>query len=222
MTSAYDDVLLAVAGAHLSGQPLNFQLTERGAELVESTTTAGTYRLFALQTTPPKPGVVRVADGGAALTVEVWRMTAAAFGDFVAGLPQPMAIGRVELADGRQCSGFLVEPIALDGAEDITAHGGWRQFLARPAGPQGTAGDDRPESVESRAGSPRHVRDFWLMSAVFAALAVVFSAIWLWQAPRQDFWPLWTTIGLAVGPLVAGTNALIARRRTRTDTHHQP
>jgi allophanate hydrolase len=122
-------VLLAVAGAHLGGQPLNAQLTDRGAELVSTTTTSADYRLVALPTTPPKPGVVRVADGSA-LEVEVWRLDDAAFGSFVAALPQPMAIGKVTLADGTLVSGFLVEPIAVEGAEDITRFGGWRSYLA--------------------------------------------------------------------------------------------
>ncbi|WP_208544614.1 hypothetical protein [Rathayibacter sp. VKM Ac-2759] len=123
-------VLLAVAGAHLSGQPLNRQLTDRDAELVTTTTTSADYRLYALQTVPPKPGVVRVASGGAALEVEVWRLTEAAFGSFVAALPHPMAIGSVSLADGSLVSGFLVEPLALETADDITSFGGWRAYLA--------------------------------------------------------------------------------------------
>jgi allophanate hydrolase len=123
-------VRLAVAGAHLSGQPLNPQLTERGGELLSTTTTSADYRLFALATEPPKPGVVRVAEGGAALEVEVWLLSDAAFGSFVAALPQPMAIGKVTLADGELVCGFLVEPIAVEGAEDITRFGGWRGFLA--------------------------------------------------------------------------------------------
>lgn len=130
MTDPYDDVLLAVAGAHLSGQPLNPQLLDRGAELVERTSLAPKYRLFALATDPPKPGVVRVVEGGASLEVEVWRMSAAAFGDFVAHLPQPMAIGQVELVDGRLVRGFVVEQIAVDGADDITRFGGWRAYRA--------------------------------------------------------------------------------------------
>jgi hypothetical protein len=127
--TTYPDVLLAVAGAHLTGQPLNAQLTDRGGTLVEETATSPRYRLFALDTVPPKPGVVRVREGGAPLTVEVWRLSAAAFGDFVASLPQPMAIGQVELADGSLVRGFLVEPIATEGAADITEFGGWRQYL---------------------------------------------------------------------------------------------
>jgi hypothetical protein len=123
-------IRLAVAGAHLSGQPLNHQLTGRGAVLVATTTTSAEYRLVALPTGPPKPGVVRVADGGAAIEVEVWELSEAAFGSFVAGLPQPMAIGKVALADGSLVSGFLVEPIAIDGAADITRFGGWRRYLS--------------------------------------------------------------------------------------------
>lgn len=123
-------VLLAVAGAHLSGQPLNHQLTDRGADLVETTTTSADYRLFALATSPPKPGVVRVAAGGATLAVEIWRLSESAFGSFVAALPRPMAIGTVTLRGGAEVSGFLVEPIALDTAVDITCWGGWRAYLS--------------------------------------------------------------------------------------------
>lgn len=126
----YPDVVLAVAGAHLSGQPLNFQLTDRGAELVGPARTAPSYRLFALQTEPPKPGVVRVSEGGVSLELELWRLAAAAFGDFVASLPAPMAIGSIALDDGTEVRGFLVEPIAVDGAQDISSYGGWRAFRA--------------------------------------------------------------------------------------------
>jgi len=127
-------VLLAVAGAHLQGQPLNHQLTDRGAVLERVTVTAPCYRLYALATEPPKPGVVRVAVGGVALDVEIWRLEPAAFGDFIAALPQPMAIGKVELADGTLVSGFLVEPIAVEGADDISRFGGWREYLASTRG----------------------------------------------------------------------------------------
>jgi allophanate hydrolase len=120
---------LFVAGAHLSGMPLNRQLTERGARLLGEARTAPRYRLFALDTTPPKPGVVRVEDGGASLPGEVWALSPAALGTFLAAIPQPMALGEVELKDGRRVVGFLCEPIALEGAEDITATGGWRAYL---------------------------------------------------------------------------------------------
>jgi allophanate hydrolase len=120
---------LFVAGAHLSGMPLNPQLTERGARLLGEARTAPRYRLFALDTTPPKPGVVRVETDGASLPGEVWALSPAALGTFLAAIPQPMALGEVELDDGRTVVGFLCEPIALDGARDITAAGGWRAYL---------------------------------------------------------------------------------------------
>ena len=123
-------VRLAVVGAHLSGQPLNGQLLALGATLVTTTRTAPDYRLYALDTVPAKPGLVRVAAGGAAVEAEVWELPAAGLGTLTAGLPEPMVIGSVRLADGARVSGFLCEPAALAGAEDITAHGGWRAHLA--------------------------------------------------------------------------------------------
>jgi len=127
---------IAVVGAHLSGQPLNHQLTSRGATLVTSTTTAPIYRLFALATDPPKPGLVRVGvvDGAGAVEVEVWELDAAGFGSFVDEIPAPLGIGRVQLADGTDVAGFLCEPIALDGAPDITRFGGWRAYRAATPG----------------------------------------------------------------------------------------
>jgi allophanate hydrolase len=122
---------VAVCGAHLDGLPLNGQLRERGAVLVARTMSAPCYRFYALPGGPPaRPGLVRVAAGGAAIEVEVWRVPDAAFGGFVAGVPSPLAIGKLQLADGRQVCGFLCEPHAVSGAEDITAHGGWRRYLA--------------------------------------------------------------------------------------------
>ncbi|MGW7242232.1 allophanate hydrolase [Streptomyces sp. NPDC054804] len=122
-------VSLAVVGAHLTGQPLNPQLLALGAVLDRTTTTAPTYRLHALRTTPPKPGLVRVDEGGAAIETEVWSLPAEGLGRLLATLPRPMALGSVELADGSQVPGFLCEPSALADAEDITHHGGWRAFL---------------------------------------------------------------------------------------------
>ncbi len=125
-------VELAVAGAHLGGMPLNHQLIELGATLVATTRTAADYRLLALAgTVPPKPGLVR-APGfeGGGIEVELWQLHAQAFGRFVASLPPPMGIGKVTLADGRSVPGFLCEPCAVEGAADITAHGGWRAYVA--------------------------------------------------------------------------------------------
>lgn len=121
---------IAVVGAHLSGMPLNHELISRGAMLVQQTSTAQAYRLYALDTTPPKPGLSRSA-GGAAIEAEVWELPVEAFGDFVAAIPPPMAIGKVELADGTWVPGFTCEPRALEGAEDITAHGSWRAYSTR-------------------------------------------------------------------------------------------
>jgi allophanate hydrolase len=124
---------LLVLGAHLTGQSLNHQLVAAGGTLVAGVETAPAYRLFALGTVPPKPGLVRVAQGGVPIAGEVWRLPASGLGAFVAALPTPMAIGSVELADGSTVPGFLVEPLAVEGAEDISAHGGWRAYRAAVA-----------------------------------------------------------------------------------------
>lgn len=124
-------VHVAVVGAHLSGMPLNSQLTERGAQLQRRTRTANCYRLFALaQSTPPKPGLLRVASGqGHAIEVEIWQMPASAYGSFVALIPPPLGIGTLQLEDGQQVQGFLCEPQALTAATDISAFGGWRAYI---------------------------------------------------------------------------------------------
>jgi allophanate hydrolase len=121
---------LAVVGAHLSGEPLNLQLTSAGGVLVRTCRTARAYKLFALpNTTPAKPGMVRASDGsGVALEVEVWALPPAAFGDFVARVPAPLCIGSVELEDGARASGFLCETHALIGASEISSFGGWRAY----------------------------------------------------------------------------------------------
>ena len=126
-------VEVAVVGAHLSGQPLNAQLTERGARLLRSTHTAPDYRLFALPgTEPPKPGLVRVPSGsGARIALEVWQMPADQYGSFVALVSGPLGIGTLRLQDGSSVQGFLCEAIAVEGATDISAYGGWRAYLAR-------------------------------------------------------------------------------------------
>jgi allophanate hydrolase len=125
---------IAVVGAHLAGLPLNGQLTERGASLREVTTTAPHYRLFALpNTAPPKPGLLRVSEGGAAIAVEVWDVPIAAVGSFLALIPPPLGLGSLELTDGRHVHGFVCEAHALAGARDVTSYGGWRAFLAAAA-----------------------------------------------------------------------------------------
>ena len=117
---------IAVVGAHLTGQPLNHQLTDLGAVLTQSTTTAPSYRLYALATTPPKPGLVRDGEHGAAIELEVWSIDEAGLGAFVHAIPAPLGVGKVELADGTEVTGFLCEPHALADAPEITHLGGWR------------------------------------------------------------------------------------------------
>ena len=129
-------VQVAVVGAHLSGMPLNWQLTERGARLLRATETAPDYRLFALPgTVPPKPGLLRVSAGtGAPIALEVWDMPVAHYGSFVALIPAPLGIGTVRLADGAQVQCFVCESEALRDAQDITHLGGWRAFMQACAG----------------------------------------------------------------------------------------
>lgn len=128
--AAGDSVELAVVGAHLSGEPLNHELTELGATLVETTRTASCYRLFELpHTRPAKPGLLRSeGDAGAAIEVEVWRMACSAFGRFVARIKSPLCIGSLELEGGRHVHGFLCESHAVAHARDISSFGGWRAY----------------------------------------------------------------------------------------------
>ncbi|MDF0749842.1 allophanate hydrolase [Marinobacter sp. 71-i] len=128
--SAVPTVKVAVVGAHLSGMPLNTQLVERHATLLEQTTTSPNYRLYALpNTAPPKPGLKRVDAGGEDIIVEVWEMAASEFGSFVDLIPAPLGIGNVELADGRWVNGFICEGYGFDGARDVTGFGGWRAYI---------------------------------------------------------------------------------------------
>lgn len=122
---------VAVVGAHLSGLPLNHELTNLGGTFVRTDETAADYSLHALATTPPKPGLVRVAEGGSRIAVEVWSLDAEGFGRFVNGIPAPLSIGTVTLADGTTPKGFLAEAAAVAGTEDISRYGGWRAYLAR-------------------------------------------------------------------------------------------
>ncbi|MBL7252560.1 allophanate hydrolase [Alloalcanivorax marinus] len=122
-------VTVAVVGAHLSGMPLNYQLTERNGVLLETTRTAPCYRLYALaNTTPPKPGLIR-ADDGAAIEIELWKLPVTEFGSFVALIPGPLGMGTLETEDGRQVKGFICEGWAIPDAKDITALGGWRNYI---------------------------------------------------------------------------------------------
>jgi allophanate hydrolase len=129
-----DDIPIAVVGAHLSGMALNGELKALGGRLIEAATTAPDYKLYALDTVPPKPGMLRVEAGtGTPIELEIWALSASAFGKFVAAIPPPLSIGTVRLADSRNVKGFLVEPAALEEARDISVFGGWRAFMAEAA-----------------------------------------------------------------------------------------
>jgi allophanate hydrolase len=123
---------IAVCGAHLSGFPLNHQLTARGGYLIESTNTSPDYRFYALAGGPPyRPGLIRVADNteqGASIAVEVWRLPESTVGSFLAGIGQPLGLGKVELADGRWVTSFICEGYAIETAEEITQFGGWKAY----------------------------------------------------------------------------------------------
>jgi allophanate hydrolase len=124
-----DTIKLAVVGAHLEGMPLHWQLTSRNARFLGAFTTAPTYKLYAMaESVPPKPALVHCAEGGA-IALEVYELGLAEFGSFVAEVPPPLAIGTVTLADGTSVKGFVAEPRALEGAEDITHLGGWRAYI---------------------------------------------------------------------------------------------
>lgn len=125
---AYVDVV--VCGAHLQGQPLNWQLLERGAQLKELTQSANCYQLYALPD-GKRPAMTRVQQGGVAVEVEVWSMPTESFGSFVAGIPEPLGIGKVELKDGRWLSGFICDDYGLAGAVNISQFGSWRAYLQR-------------------------------------------------------------------------------------------
>jgi allophanate hydrolase len=122
-------IRLVVAGAHLKGQPLESQLLDLGAVWERTTSTAATYRLFALPGGPPhKPALIHDPAGGA-IEVDVWRVSLAALGRFLTMVPPPLALGTVTLADGTTSTGFVAEPRALDGATEITHLGGWRAYI---------------------------------------------------------------------------------------------
>jgi allophanate hydrolase len=126
-------VLMAVVGAHLTGQPLNWQLTSRSARLTRTVRTHQDYKLYALpNTTPPKPGLVYSPGfAGPGIEVEVWAMPEDTVGSFLNGIPAPLSLGTVRLEDGTSVKGFLCEPYGVEGAEDISHLGGWRGYIQR-------------------------------------------------------------------------------------------
>lgn len=125
-----DRMALAVCGAHMSGLPLNKQLLERDGVLLETTTTATGYRLFALEGGPPyRPGLLRDEQAQSRIEVEVWSLPRSSFGSLLELIPQPLGLGKVELADGRQVTSFICEPGGIASGEDISSLGSWRNYL---------------------------------------------------------------------------------------------
>ncbi|MES2922592.1 MAG: allophanate hydrolase [Verrucomicrobiota bacterium] len=123
---------LLVCGAHLEGLALHWQLADRGATLREATKTAPIYRMYAMPAVgsiPPRPALIRDDAEGASIEVEVWELEPAAFGDLVSKIPGPLGIGKVLLESGEEVPGFIAEPRAMEGAEEITRFGGWRAWL---------------------------------------------------------------------------------------------
>jgi allophanate hydrolase len=130
-TARNDRARVVVCGAHLDGLPLNWQLRQRGGRLLQATDSAPCYRLYALAGGPPlRPGMLRVREDGAAIAVEVWEIPSHELGSFLQGIPAPLGLGKVQLADGSWESGFICESHALAEARDITHFGGWRAYLA--------------------------------------------------------------------------------------------
>jgi allophanate hydrolase len=123
-------IQLIVCGAHMDGLALNWQLRERGARLLEKTTSSSCYRMFVIEGSPQRPGMVRDASHGVAIEIEIWQLPEAEFGGFVAAIPAPLGIGKVETCDGRYLPGFICEPYAISGANEISQLGGWRRYLA--------------------------------------------------------------------------------------------
>ena len=129
---AAGEIAICVVGAHMSGMALNGELKALGGRFLETAATVPDYRLFALSLAhPPRPGMLRVASGGASIALEVWALPAEGFGRFVAAVPSPLSIGSVRLSDGRSVKGFLVEADGVSGAKDISHFGGWRAFMAQ-------------------------------------------------------------------------------------------
>jgi allophanate hydrolase len=158
------EIAIAVVGAHLLGMPLNDELRTLGARLLGPAATASDYRLYLLESDPPRPGLVRVAARGKAIEVEVWALPIESFGRLVAKVPPPLSIGTVLLADGRAVKGFLCEQHAVKAAQDISHCGGWRSYLAQTAPAAAITARKQPAAARkpgkkvSARSLPRRVR----------------------------------------------------------------
>lgn len=119
-------VWVAVCGLHMRGYPLEKQMLEYGAHFVREALTAPKYQLFRLPTSPAKPGLLKGGPDIASIQIEIWEMPLKKFGEFVAKIPSPLGIGKIELQDGSEVLGFLCEAYACESAENITSAGSWR------------------------------------------------------------------------------------------------
>ena len=123
-------IKVAVCGAHMSGLPLNPQLTTLGGEFVLATSTSADYQLFKLNGfTPARPGLLRMLKNGNAIALEIWQLPIENYGKLVASVPSPLSFGTLKLADGSTVQGFLCEAYATLDAIDISHLGGWRNYL---------------------------------------------------------------------------------------------
>jgi allophanate hydrolase len=132
-SKADDRIPVVVCGAHLEGLPLHWQLGDRNAKLFMKGRTSAVYRMFAMPAGdgfPERPAMIRDDANGQAIEVEVWSLDKAAFGDFVAAIPGPLGIGKILMDDGSEFPGFIAEPRATEGAEEITSFGGWKAWKA--------------------------------------------------------------------------------------------
>jgi len=124
-----ETIPIIVCGAHLEGLALNWQLTERGAQLGEKTQSAKSYRLYVIEGAIERPGMIRDETADSAIDIEIWQIPKSEFGSFVAAIPGPLGIGKVETADGRWLPGFICEGYAVEGSREITHLGGWRAYI---------------------------------------------------------------------------------------------
>ena len=123
-------LMIAVVGAHMSGMPLNKELLDYRGRFERSARTAPEYRLYALAGGPPqRPGMLRRANGGASIELEIWSLPVRQFAEFISRIPTPLGIGAVTLEDGSTVQGFLCEDYASKDAKDITHFGGWRAYV---------------------------------------------------------------------------------------------
>ncbi len=132
MTDSIETMKLMVCGAHMEGLPLNYQMTDLKATLLETTTTSANYQLYALAGGPPfRPGLIRDNNNGCKIAVEIWKIPVANLGLFIQGIPAPLGLGKVELVDGEEVIGFICQPEGIKDAKNISESGGWRNYLVR-------------------------------------------------------------------------------------------